>query len=139
MNNDGTLSLAELKKGLDNTKSNGTCGDCSHLYDILKAADTDGSGEIDYTEFISATMDAQIYMRDDYLRTAFKMFDKDGSGSIDNQEVLDLLQGEDIQNLCSKEAINTAMKDIDTNGDGEIDFEEFMQMMKKANEIDDKK
>ena len=58
VNNDGTLSLAELKKGLDNTKSSGTCGDCSHLYEILEAADTDGSGEIDYTEFISATMDA---------------------------------------------------------------------------------
>ena len=62
----------------------------------MAAADTDGSGEIDYTEFISATMDAQIYQRDDYLRTAFKMFDRNGNGSIDAQEVLDLLQGPDI-------------------------------------------
>ena len=60
------------------------------------------------------------------------MFDKDGSGKIDNEEVVALLQGEDLKNLVTKEAIQSAMKEIDANGDGEIDFEEFMQMMKKA-------
>jgi Ca2+-binding EF-hand superfamily protein len=38
---------------------------------MLKAADTDNSGEIDYTEFIAATIDTNIFMRDDYLKTAF--------------------------------------------------------------------
>jgi len=71
------LSLAEIKKEFSLTKK-------SHLIDILAAADTDGSGEIEYTEFISAMMDAQIFLKDEYLRTAFNMFDKDGSGSIDN-------------------------------------------------------
>ena len=109
-----------------------------HLYDILAAADTDGSGQIEYTEFISATMDTQIFLKDEYLRTAFNMFDKDGSGTIDNQEVLDLLQGSDIQNFCNKDAIEAAVKEIDANGDGEIDFEEFTLMMNKATKSDDK-
>ena len=69
---------------------------------------------------------------------AFAKFDKDGSGSIDNQEVLDLLQGPDIQNLCSMEAIEAAVKEIDANGDGEIDYEEFTFMMKKATKINEK-
>ena len=103
---------------------------------MLKAADTDNSGEIDYTEFIAATIDTNIFMRDDYLRTAFQMFDKDGSGKIDNEEVVALLQGEDLQTLVSKEAIQSAMLEIDANGDGEIDFEEFMAMMKKAAQSD---
>ena len=64
------------------------------------------------------------------------MFDKDGSGKIDNEEVVALLQGEDLKNLVSKEAIQTAMKEIDENGDGEIDFEEFSLMMKKATQSD---
>jgi Ca2+-binding EF-hand superfamily protein len=64
------------------------------------------------------------------------MFDKDGSGKIDNEEVLELLQGEDLSNLCSKDAITKALNEIDANGDGEIDFEEFMEMMKKATEDD---
>ena len=36
-------------------------------------------------------MDAQTYMRDDYLKTAFDMFDKDGSGKIDKTEIMKLL------------------------------------------------
>ena len=104
----------------------------------MKGVDTDGSGEIDYTEFLAATIDANIFLREDYLRTAFNMFDKDGSGKIDNEEVIALLSGEDLGAHVSKNAIAQAMKEIDANGDGEIDFEEFMQMMQKASSLDDK-
>ena len=98
----------------------------------LKAADTDGSGTIDYTEFIAATLDSQVYMRDEYLKAAFAMFDTDGSGTIDNKEVIQLLNGEELSSYASKEAIAQALKEIDQNGDGEIDFEEFKAMMKKC-------
>ena len=43
---------------------------------MLKAADTDGSGEINYTEFLAATIDERTYLREDYLRTAFSMLNK---------------------------------------------------------------
>lgn len=109
------------------------------MIELLKSADTDGSGEINYTEFLAATIDQNVFMREDYLRTAFRMFDKDNSGSIDSEEVVALLQGEDLGNFVSKDAIGLAMKEIDANGDGEIDFEEFMEMMKKATAIDDRK
>lgn len=62
---------------------------------MLQAADTDGSGEIDYTEFLAATIDPKIFMREDYLKTAFNMFDKDGSGKIDAKEIAILLKGRD--------------------------------------------
>ena len=126
VNGDGSLTLEEIKKGLQGKENADT------IMELMKAADTDGSGEINYTEFLAATIDANIFMREDYLRTAFNMFDKDGSGKIDNEEVIALLQGEDLSNLVSKDAIGQAMKEIDANGDGEIDFEEFMAMMKKA-------
>ena len=67
------------------------------------------------------------------------MFDRDGSGKIDNEEVINLLSGEDLTNFVSKDAIQVAMKEIDENGDGEIDFSEFMLMMKKASSVDDGK
>ena len=54
------------------------------------------------------------------------MFDKDNSGKIDNDEVIELLSGDDLTHLVSKDAIKSAMAEIDANGDGEIDFEEFM-------------
>ncbi len=131
VNGDGSLSLEELRKGLKD-KENGDA-----LLEVLKAADTDGSGEINYTEFLAATIDSNIFLREDYLRTAFNMFDKDGSGKIDNEEVINLLQGDDLGNFVSKDAIGQAMLVIDANGDGEIDFQEFMEMMKKATEMDD--
>uniref|UniRef100_A0A7S3G0X5 Calcium-dependent protein kinase n=1 Tax=Strombidium rassoulzadegani TaxID=1082188 RepID=A0A7S3G0X5_9SPIT len=130
VNGDGSLSLDELKKGLSD-KENG-----KQLLEMLKGADTDGSGEINYTEFLAATIDANVFMREDYLRTAFNMFDKDGSGKIDNEEVIALLQGEDLGNFVSKDAIKQALNEIDANGDGEIDFEEFMEMMAKASSLD---
>jgi Ca2+-binding EF-hand superfamily protein len=34
-------------------------------------------------EFLAATMSSITFLKDSYLRTAFKMFDKDGSGKID--------------------------------------------------------
>jgi hypothetical protein len=34
----------------------------------MQGADTDGSGEINYTEFLAATIDANVFMREDYLR-----------------------------------------------------------------------
>jgi calcium-dependent protein kinase len=59
------LTFDELKKGLKE-KENGET-----LLELMKSADTDGSGEINYTEFLAATMSANVVMREDYLRTAF--------------------------------------------------------------------
>lgn len=84
-NGDGSLSFEELKLGLKG-RENGEA-----LFAIMKSADTDGSGEINYTEFIAATIDTNVFMRQDYLRTAFNMFDADNSGKIDNEEVKALL------------------------------------------------
>jgi calcium-dependent protein kinase len=65
VNGDGSLSIQELSKGLQGM-DNG-----QDLLELLKSADTDGSGEINYTEFLAATIDANVYMREDYLKTAF--------------------------------------------------------------------
>lgn len=74
----GTLTLDELIKGLDGFENK------EKLIEILEGADTDGSGDINYSEFLAATMDDNIYLRNDYLKSAFDMFDKDGSGKIDS-------------------------------------------------------
>lgn len=102
------------------------------LMNLLKGADTDNSGSIDYTEFLAATLDQQTFMRDDYLKTAFDMFDKDGSGKISVDELKHILQGEDLNNLVSPGELEGYLKEVDSNGDGELDFDEFQQMMSKC-------
>jgi len=97
----------------------------------MAAADTDNSGTINYTEFIAATMSAQLFMREENLRQAFMMFDKDGSGKIDATEIRGLLEGEDMGGQIDGENLAQVMSEVDANGDGEIDFEEFLLMMRK--------
>lgn len=80
-NGDGTITFEELRIGLGHKEN------AASLLEILKGADTDNSGSIDYTEFLAATIDQQTFMRDDYLKTAFDMFDKDGSGKISVDEL----------------------------------------------------
>ena len=127
-NGDGSLSFDEIEEGLRQLK----IPNSEELLETLKEADTDKSGSVDYTEFIAATLDSQIYMKEEYLKAAFNMFDKDGSGKIDNDEVLELLRGDELKILASKDSVAKALKEIDGNGDGEIDYEEFKEMMKRC-------
>jgi calcium-dependent protein kinase len=53
-NGDGTLSFAEIEEGLRQLK----IANADKLLEVLKEADTDKSGTIDYTEFIAATLDS---------------------------------------------------------------------------------
>ncbi len=73
------------------------------LFELLSAADTDKNGTINYTEFIAATVEAQVFLREEHLRNAFMMFDADGSGKIDAREVVQLLTGDDFKDELTKE------------------------------------
>jgi calcium-dependent protein kinase len=87
VNGDGSLTFEEIEVGFKQLK----LGNAADLLQAMKAADTDGSGTVDYTEFIAATLDAQFTNNERNLKAAFDMFDTDGSGKIDNNEVLMLL------------------------------------------------
>ncbi len=50
---------------------------------ILKAADTDGSGTVDFAEWRAATSK----LTDQKLKNAFEFFDTDRSGSISIREI----------------------------------------------------
>ena len=120
-NNDGKLTLEEIK--LAASKNKGI--NLELIEEIFKSIDTDGSGSIEYTEFISASLDKSLYLQKEKLREAFNLFDVDHSGKISNAEIAKVL-GMDKR---SKE-ISKILEKYDANKDGEIDFEEFFEMMK---------
>jgi Ca2+-binding EF-hand superfamily protein len=54
---------------------------------IMSQVDSDGSGFIDYTEFIAASIDKSKLLSKKNLRVTFQMFDRDGSGTISAKEL----------------------------------------------------
>ena len=59
--------------------------------DMFAKIDLDGSGTIDYTEFVMATINEQNLITNERLLQAFKMFDKDSSGSLSYDEIKEVL------------------------------------------------
>lgn len=125
-NMDGTLTIDEVKEGVSKLK------DCNlNVEEIFKSIDTDGSGVINYTEFLAATIDQKIYLKEEKLYEAFKTFDRDGSGKISTSEIKNVLT------TVEDSKLEEMVKTFDSNGDGEIDYNEFLMMMSKL-EVDDK-
>lgn len=51
----------------------------------------DQSGKIDYTEFLAATIDSQVYLKEQSLTLAFSSFDLDRNGKISKEELKEVL------------------------------------------------
>merc|ERR1711979_123853 len=83
-NGDGLLTAAEMKEGLAKAGLKDIPQD---LQQILEDVDSDGSGVIDYTEFLAATLDKARYVKEDVCWSAFRLFDKNGDGKITQDEL----------------------------------------------------
>jgi len=126
-NGDGSLTIIEMKSGLADAGLKDIPPD---LEQILKDVDVDGSGIIDYTEFLAATLDKKQFVKEDVLWSAFRTFDRNGDGKISKEELQDVISDRDVQEQHTKELLSQVMNSVDANGDGFIDFDEFVQMMK---------
>jgi len=126
-NNDGRISSEELGCVL---RTLGHQHTAKEVDDMIKNADTNENGGVEYDEFI--TMMKRFQESDDTSeaeakkREAFDVFDMDGNGYIDKHELRFVMRrlGENL----SDEDIKAMFKEADLNGDGLIDFEEFSRL-----------
>jgi calcium-dependent protein kinase len=100
------------------------------LEQLFKRLDTDGSGTIDYNEFIAMSIDQGIYLKQDKLYMAFKLLDVDGSGKISKDELKKVLGADSCFSDINDSYWESMIQEADANGDGEIDYSEFTQLMK---------
>jgi calcium-dependent protein kinase len=121
-NHDGTLTAKEIKDGLLKHGNSIPEG----LDEIIKKLDTDGSGAIDYTEFIAATMTHRHYTKESVLWSAFRVFDRDNSGTITTEELQLVMKD------LNDAQVTELMKEADLDKNGSISFDEFSQMMRKG-------
>ncbi|OMJ89724.1 hypothetical protein SteCoe_8089 [Stentor coeruleus] len=126
--NNGTLSRQEILEGM--TVFARVTGIDSEIDMIMSQVDSDGSGEIDYTEFITATLNRTRLLSRDRLEMAFKLYDIDGSGTITKDELKAIFGKQRHYDDAFWEAM---INEVDKNGDGVVDIHEFSEMMLSLN------
>merc|ERR1712187_150023 len=119
-NGDGKLTVNEMKEGIQKA---GLKEIPSDLAQIMQDVDSDGSGQIDYTEFLAATLDKRVYMKEDVCWSAFRIFDRNGDGKISQEELKKVLHNDEVADVAGTEAIAKLLQEVDNNGDAVIDFE----------------
>eukprot|EP00550_Attheya_septentrionalis_P003731 CAMPEP_0198281010 /NCGR_PEP_ID=MMETSP1449-20131203/1035_1 /TAXON_ID=420275 /ORGANISM="Attheya septentrionalis, Strain CCMP2084" /LENGTH=725 /DNA_ID=CAMNT_0043976623 /DNA_START=130 /DNA_END=2307 /DNA_ORIENTATION=+ len=115
---DGTISLDEFKVGL-----NGYGYTEDQMEDMFDGVDLDGTGNIRYTEFLAATIEAHGVINEERLAEAFDRLDSDDSGYISTQNLREVLGQE-----LSKEDIGEIIKEVDLTRDGKISYREFLAL-----------
>ena len=124
---DGAITTKELGVVM---RSLGQCPTEAELQDMVDDVDIDGSGTIEFHEFL--TMMSQ-HMKEtsleDELKEAFRVFDKDGNGYISAAELKYVMMN--LGEKLSDEEVTELINEADTDGDGQIGFVEFMAIMTK--------
>lgn len=120
--NSGTISLKELQEAMDQW---GQTISTTDLLEVMKSADVDGDGQIDYNEFVAATMNISKLEKDELIQKTFMEMDKDGNGTLTVNEIKDALA-----KFGLTEDIEEIIKQADTDNDGQINYREFQAMMR---------
>lgn len=101
------------------------------LKDIIEEIDSDGSGELEFDEFL--TLAARFLVEEDTeamqeeLREAFRLYDKEGNGYINVSDLREILRA--LEDNMSEDELDEMIAEIDTDGSGTVDFDEFMEVM----------
>jgi len=98
---------------------------------IIEEIDEDGSGQIEFPEFLQ--LSAKFLIEEDEeamlkeLKEAFRLYDKEGNGYITTQTLKEILH--ELDPRLTEEELLGIIDEIDEDGSGTVDFDEFMAMM----------
>ncbi len=118
----GMLDMDEMKKAIGNR---------GFVDEIFRGIDTDNTGAIEYTKFVAANMDKNLYLDSGRLKSAFKIFDLENSGKISKDNIKKALKMSD-----GDQELDTLFEKYDIDKDGQLSFDEFESMMNEDLELD---
>merc|ERR1711962_256557 len=124
VNNDGNISMNELKTGLNGSGMKFSDADVDVIFAV---GDLDGDGEISLPEFENLLGTAPSFGRVEDVKAAFYRFDANNDGSIDKSELKKMLAA--TGKNPSDQEVNSLFQKGDIDGDGKIDLQEFIRLM----------
>ena len=129
----GTWTHEEFMEGFKNSGSSQ-----EELEDLFLKLDINGNGEILYTEFVAATLEAEGELEEGQLQEAFDLIDKDHSGYITKKDLMKMFgnpTGTSSSSSPAKaskkfvEASKEFVKEIFTEAEKDrISYEDFAQL-----------
>jgi len=130
----GTLGPRELASGL---RQAGLMAGEEEVTSLLEALDVDGSGAVDFLEFVMGAIGNQHRSSDNAGWRIFKMYDLNSNGFLDRMEIASMLalpgvrENREASLVSSEKAINRILDQYDTNKDGKLDFKEFTVLLQQ--------
>ena len=123
---DGAISASELG---DVMRSLGETPTNAEIEAIIRELDTDGSGTIDFPEFLTLMTKHSVKDQDTEadLVDAFGVFDSDHNGYISATELRNVMTT--LGEKMSDEEVDDMLKEADLDNDGLINYAEFSKVM----------
>ena len=128
-NNDGFISRDEL---LNVMTSFGHEISDEELDNMIRMADSDGNGLVDFNEFL-CLMDGNppTLNVDEEMENLFSLIDTNGDGFLSEKEVRNMMKN--LGEKVKKKDVRKIIKEADKNKDGKISFDEFKEMVGSGN------
>jgi len=121
-NSDGRIDSTDLHKALEKV---GAAIEELEMQELFHASDIEGSGQIDYEEFIAAMLDcSRVARRKEAVRKSFEELDKDGDGFITAEDLVKVMP-----RGSSLEIAQDMVDEVDKDRDGKVNYQEFEKMM----------
>ena len=107
---------------------------------LIKHLDEDGSGQIEFNEFLEFGIALEAFTesmadKEEMKAGMYRLVDKDDSGTITLAELFKLLN-EDLGIHVSMDDVYNIVADLDEDGNGELDEEEFAVMLDRLHVYD---
>lgn len=136
--NDGQISKREFSEGIKILKL--TDQNNEQIQDLFKIMDTNNNKNINYSEFIAASLDKKFYFNQEKLLEVFESFDTTKDGKISYDEFKSIISSDKKLKYESFRVLRKEFEEVDKNKDGMIDYNEFVMIIsKKKDQIIPKK